>query len=45
MKKRAFFGIGTIRPYLRAYRGELWGMVLCSAVGSLIDIGVPLFQR
>ena len=44
-KKRTFFGIERILPYLKSYRGELVGMILFSAVGSLIDIGVPLFQR
>ena len=45
MKKRTFFGIETILPYLRAFRREIVGIALASALGSLIDIGVPLFQR
>ncbi|MBR2717075.1 MAG: ABC transporter ATP-binding protein [Oscillospiraceae bacterium] len=45
MKKHTFFGIGLIRPYLQPYRWELLGIVLLSGLGSLIDIGVPLFQR
>ena len=44
-KKRTFFGIGTILPYLKRYRAEFIGIALASALGSLIDIGVPLFQR
>ncbi len=45
MKKHTFFGIRTILPYLKRYRLELIGLVIASALGSLIDIGVPLFQR
>ncbi len=44
-KQRTFFGIRTILPYLRPFRWELFGIVAASALGSLIDIGVPLFQR
>ena len=39
---------GSLRnmlPYLKRYRPELIGMVLSSVCGSVIDIGVPLFQR
>ncbi len=45
MKKHSFFGIGDILPYLKAFRPEIIGMVIASLLGSLIDIGVPLFQR
>ena len=45
MKKHTFFGIERILPCLRSYRGEILGMILFSAVGSVIDVGVPLFQR
>lgn len=44
-KKLAFFGIGRILPFLRKYRLELIGIIVASILGSLIDIGVPLFQR
>lgn len=44
-KHRSFFGIEKLRPYLKRYRLELTGIVFASALGSLIDIGVPLFQR
>ena len=44
-KKRSFFGIERILPYLHIYRRELIGIAVASALGSLIDIGVPLFQR
>ena len=44
-KKHTFFGIRTILPYLRRYRVELYGIVIASALASLIDTGVPLFQR
>ena len=46
MKKRhSFFGIRTILPYLRSYRAELIGIVVTTVFGSLLDVGVPLFQR
>ena len=40
-----FFGIGKVIPYLKKYRKAMLGLVLGSLVGSLVDIGVPLFQR
>ena len=40
-----FFGIGKVLPYLKKYKRALVGMILGSLVGSLVDIGVPLFQR
>ncbi len=43
--KHTFFGLLTLRPWLRPYRAALIGIAAGSAVGSLIDIGVPLFQR
>ena len=45
MKKHTFFGIRLILPYLKRFRFAIAGMILASAFGSLIDIGVPLFQR
>ncbi|MBO5556562.1 MAG: ABC transporter ATP-binding protein [Oscillospiraceae bacterium] len=39
------FGLGRILPYLRAYRPALLSMFLCSVLGSLVDTGIPLFQR
>ena len=44
-KKHTFFGLLTIRPFLRPYRAVLLGMIVISALGSMIDVGVPLFQR
>ncbi len=44
-EKHTFFGVRTILPYLRPFRRELVGLVIASCLGSLIDIGVPLFQR
>ena len=44
-EKMRFFGILHIIPYLKNYRREMLGMMIASAVGSLIDIAVPLFQR
>lgn len=40
-----FFGIPQLFPYLRQYRGVVAGMMVASALGSLIDIAVPVFQR
>ena len=45
MKKTSFFGLGRILPYLKPYRRAIAGLVIASALGSFIDIGVPLFQR
>ena len=45
MKKTSFFGFGRILPYLKPYRRAIIGLVIASALGSFIDIGVPLFQR
>ena len=44
-KQHTFFGLRLILPFLRKYRAEILGMVFISGLGSLIDIGVPLFQR
>ena len=40
-----FFGIGKLLPYLKHYKKAVFGMILGCLVGSLVDIGVPLFQR
>lgn len=40
-----FFGIGKILPFLKNYKRALLGMVAGSLAGSLVDVGVPLFQR
>mgnify|MGYP002868337761 CR=1 FL=1 len=40
-----FFGVGRILGRLKQYRVPLALMLLTSAVGSVVDIGVPLFQR
>jgi len=47
MKKDSgrFFGVGRLLPYLKGYRKQFMIMMLTSAVGSVVDIGVPLFQR
>ena len=44
-QQHTFFGLRLIWPFLKKYRGELFGMIAVSALGSLIDTGVPLFQR
>ena len=44
-KSLPFFGIGKVLPYLKKYKKPLFFMILGSLVGSLVDTGVPLFQR
>ncbi len=44
-KNLKFFGIGKVVPYLKKYRAMIFIMLLCSIIGSCIDIIVPLFQR
>ena len=44
-KRLPFFGIGKLLPYLKHYKKALFGMITGSLAGSLVDIGVPLFQR
>ena len=47
MKKNPYglFGLRRLLPQLRSYRTPLVLMLLTSALGSIVDIGVPLFQR
>ena len=47
MKKNSYglFGLRRLLPRLRSYRRPLILMLLTSALGSIVDIGVPLFQR
>ena len=47
MKKNPYglFGLRRLLPELRSYRTALVLMLLTSAFGSIVDIGVPLFQR
>ena len=40
-----FFGIGKVLPYLKNYKKSLLILVLGCLTGSLVDTGVPLFQR
>ena len=44
-KSKGFLGFAPLRPYLKAYRIPLLLMLLTSGAGSIVDIGVPLFQR
>ena len=44
-KRLPFFGIGKILPYLKHYKKALFGLIAGCLAGSLVDIGVPLFQR
>ena len=43
--KTRFFGVGRILGYLKSYKLPMLVMLLTSAAGSIVDIGVPLFQR
>ena len=43
--KVRFFGIGRILGRLQSYKVPLLIMLLTSAAGSVVDIGVPVFQR
>ena len=40
-----FFGVGKILPFVKPYRRTLIVMVICGLLGSVKDIGMPLFQR
>ncbi len=47
-EKRAsftFFGVGKILPFMKKYRYTVIIMILCGLGGSVIDVGVPLFQK
>ena len=44
-KNLPFFGIGKVLPYLKKYKKPMLGLMAGSLVGSLVDTGVPLFQR
>ena len=44
-KRKGFLGFAPLRPYMKAYRIPLLLMLLTSGAGSIVDIGVPLFQR
>ena len=44
-KSKGFLGFAPLRPYMKAYRIPLLLMLLTSGAGSIVDIGVPLFQR
>ena len=47
MKKNPYglFGLRRLLPQLGSYRRPLFLMLLTSALSSIVDIGVPLFQR
>ena len=44
-KNLPLFGIGKVLPYLKNYKKALFGMMIGCLVGSVVDVGVPLFQR
>ena len=39
------FGLRRLLPWLQGYRIPVLLMLLTSAAGSIVDIGVPIFQR
>ena len=40
-----FFGIGKIIPYLARYKKQVYAMLLCGMLGSVVDIAQPILQR
>ena len=40
-----WFGIPKLLPYLTPYRKQIFFMIVLGAIGSIIDIIIPLFQR
>ncbi len=40
-----FFGVGKVLPYLRRYKRELAVLICGTLLGSVMDVGTPLFQR
>ena len=40
-----FFGFNKLIPYLKNYKKPLLGMVMGCLAGSVVDVGVPVFQR
>ena len=43
--RKTEYSLRSLFPYLKNYRRELIWMMITSGIGSVIDIGVPLFQR
>ncbi len=43
-KKLRFFGLGKLRPYLRAYRGIFATLVFCTLAVGVLNTITPLFQ-
>lgn len=40
-----FFGVGKIIPYLARYKKQVYAMLVCGLLGSVIDIAQPILQR
>lgn len=40
-----FFGVGKIIPYLARYKKQVYAMLVCGLLGSVVDIAQPIFQR
>ena len=40
-----FFGIPKLAPYLKPYRMLFFWMILMGAIGSGMDVVIPLFQQ
>ena len=40
-----FFGIPSLVPWMRKYRGTLAAMIACGLAGTVMDVALPLFQR
>ena len=40
-----FFGVGKITPYLARYKKQVYAMLVCGLLGSVVDIAQPILQR
>ena len=40
-----FFGVGKIIPYLARYKKQVYAMLVCGLLGSVVDIAQPILQR
>ena len=40
-----FFGVGKIIPYLARYKKQVYAMLICGLLGSVVDIAQPILQR
>lgn len=43
--KLKFFGLGKLKPYVRAYRGIFLTLIICTLSVGVLNIIAPLFQK